>query len=624
MPVFVSAGAVITVGGLAARGIPPDTEPPVGTAPSVADGQTWVVDDTVVDLDGSASGDGLTFTHSLVGAPEGVTIDEATGAITGTPTEAGSGTVTIVAVDQFGVEYTDTFTWTAALRTQATAAGGLGPFSFAEDVAITTQDLAANFTSNGNTLTFAIAPALPVGLSMTSAGSMSGTPTTPTASASYTISATDEYGRVTSTSFTLAVTGSDVTAPSIYAISYANQTITAYIEEASGAVTVVWASADPATDPTYEVGVGWTGTIYESGSFPAVAFTDTDQIALTATTPDGARELTVYFYDASGNLSPVSRLAVTVDTTAPVVSTAATNTAGTAIVVTMSEPLVGTADAVDWTVEVDALAVPVSMVTINLATVTVTVSAGAILNGDTVTVSYSGGDLADAAGNALATITDRAVTNNVPASGVPGATTFLMQRLTNEWGTTHVFNNSTNAAIPEDLALRRFVVCVVTRETSALPTSVVIGGVTATLRQDAEPWQHAAIYDAVAGTNNDNIVVNLPTPEFCFVTIYETTGEYKGGASDETPGAGEAAPSVMELSLATTEGWAVVGCCGSNTLAGITYTGVTQRGAIGTEGSRQQGFFDDLDVAGGAPETFQVTLTGGGTRYNAAVLAAYG
>lgn len=176
-----------------------------GTAPAVADGQSFTVDDTSVNIDGSASGANLTFSYVLTGAPSGVTINASTGAITGTPDTASTGTATITATDQYGRTLTDAWTWTAALRTQATAAGGLGPYSFTQDAAITNQDLSADFTANGNTLTYTVSPALPAGLSLASNGVLSGTPTTPQTASSYTVTGQDEYGRDTDSTFTIAV-----------------------------------------------------------------------------------------------------------------------------------------------------------------------------------------------------------------------------------------------------------------------------------------------------------------------------------------------------------------------------------------------------------------------------------
>ena len=82
-----------------------------GTAPAVADDQSFTVGEAITEIDGSASGANLTFTYALSGAPAGVAINASTGAITGTPTEAATGDATVTATDQYGLEYTDTWTW---------------------------------------------------------------------------------------------------------------------------------------------------------------------------------------------------------------------------------------------------------------------------------------------------------------------------------------------------------------------------------------------------------------------------------------------------------------------------------------------------------------------------------
>jgi hypothetical protein len=106
----------------------------------------------------------------------------------------------------FGQSSESTFSLTTALRAQATGGADLD-LSFVEDSAITATDLTANWTENGNTLTYAITgAALPAGLSVSSAGLLTGTPTTPTADDTYTLRGTDEYGRTTDDTFALEVT----------------------------------------------------------------------------------------------------------------------------------------------------------------------------------------------------------------------------------------------------------------------------------------------------------------------------------------------------------------------------------------------------------------------------------
>jgi len=178
-----------------------------GTASAIADGQTATVDDTVLSIAATATGANLTFTYSLLNAPAGMTTNASTGGIGGTVTEVFSGTVTLRATDQYGRNYDDTFTFTSSLRAQATAADGLGPFVFSDGSAISNQDLSADFTANGNTLTYTISPALPSGLSLASNGILSGTPSVEAAEATYTVTGQDEYGRETTSQFLLTVTG---------------------------------------------------------------------------------------------------------------------------------------------------------------------------------------------------------------------------------------------------------------------------------------------------------------------------------------------------------------------------------------------------------------------------------
>lgn len=167
-----------------------------GSPPAVADSQIWTVDDTAVVLDASASGTGLVWSYTLGDAAPGVSISTSSGLISGTPLAASSGTATVTATDQYGRQVQDTFTWSAALRSQATA--GFPPQqTFSEGDPIQPYDIAAEFTANGNTLSYIALDTLPAGLSLASDGVLSGTPTEVLGEANYTIQAIDEYGRTT-------------------------------------------------------------------------------------------------------------------------------------------------------------------------------------------------------------------------------------------------------------------------------------------------------------------------------------------------------------------------------------------------------------------------------------------
>ncbi|MEM9756717.1 MAG: Ig domain-containing protein, partial [Pseudomonadota bacterium] len=167
-----------------------------GAAPVIADGQSWSVDDTSVSLDASASGANLTWGYGATGLPDGVVINAATGAITGTPTAAASGTALITATDQYGRTVQESFTWETALRAQAVAANGLGPFSFTVGDDALEIDFTADFSAHGNTLSYVIT-GLPSGGIDNGDGTASGFASIAGQSGPIVCTATDEYGRET-------------------------------------------------------------------------------------------------------------------------------------------------------------------------------------------------------------------------------------------------------------------------------------------------------------------------------------------------------------------------------------------------------------------------------------------
>ena len=120
--------------------------------------------------------------------------------------------------------------------------------------------------------------------------------------------------------------------------------------------------------------------------------------------------------DRGGNLNRASAThTVTVDTVAPVFTSAAT-VAATTIVLTASEPLVGTMDADDFGLAGNNTIAADPVISDNTITLTV---GTAIVFGGTPVVSYFGTAITDVAGNALAPVTLPSVTNNVPDPDKP-------------------------------------------------------------------------------------------------------------------------------------------------------------------------------------------------------------
>jgi hypothetical protein len=144
---------------------------------------------------------GETLTYSATGLPPGLSIDAASGLISGTATSAHTGTVTVTAVDATGTQASVSFTWIAANII-------ILPIPVRQQ---TEPNTAAQFqmqaTDNtaGQTLTYS-AKGLPPGLSIDSAtGLISGTATSAIGNYSVTVTATDTSGSSASATFPWAV-----------------------------------------------------------------------------------------------------------------------------------------------------------------------------------------------------------------------------------------------------------------------------------------------------------------------------------------------------------------------------------------------------------------------------------
>jgi hypothetical protein len=135
--------------------------------------------------------------------PPGLSIDSASGHITGTPTTSGSYPVTITATDGSGAHGSTTFTWTIANTVTVTNPGHQ---SSVTGTAISPLSIAATDSSSSATLSYTDGGTLPPGLSIdSSSGVVSGTPTT-AGSSTVTITATDGSGANGSTTFTWTTT----------------------------------------------------------------------------------------------------------------------------------------------------------------------------------------------------------------------------------------------------------------------------------------------------------------------------------------------------------------------------------------------------------------------------------
>ncbi|MGO9754049.1 MAG: putative Ig domain-containing protein [Solirubrobacteraceae bacterium] len=143
------------------------------------------------------------LTYSATGLPAGLSINGATGVISGTVTTAQSTTVTVTATDAFVNTGSTTFSWTVT-PVYAVVVTNPGSQSTGNGKAVS---LAIKATDSGNAALTYSATGLPAGLSISSAtGVISGTVTTVQSAATVTVTATDVDSNTGSTTFTWTVT----------------------------------------------------------------------------------------------------------------------------------------------------------------------------------------------------------------------------------------------------------------------------------------------------------------------------------------------------------------------------------------------------------------------------------
>lgn len=156
-------------------------------------------------IQASDSASGQTLTYSAAGLPAGLTINSSSGLISGTPTTAGTGSVTVTASDTTGASGSASFSWTisgssANTVTVANPTNQTTSYGASVNLAIGASD-----SASGQTLTYS-ASGLPAGLSINrSTGVITGSPSA-VGNSTVTVTATDSTSASGSTSFTWAIT----------------------------------------------------------------------------------------------------------------------------------------------------------------------------------------------------------------------------------------------------------------------------------------------------------------------------------------------------------------------------------------------------------------------------------
>jgi hypothetical protein len=138
--------------------------------------------------------------------PAGLNLNSGTGAITGTPTvSSGATTYTVTVTDANSATASNTFSLT--VNTAVTATQSVTSATVTVNTAITSF---TPVTGGGGTpsLSYAISPTLPTGLSFnTGNGQVSGTPTVSSSATTYTVTVTDANSATASNTFQLTVNG---------------------------------------------------------------------------------------------------------------------------------------------------------------------------------------------------------------------------------------------------------------------------------------------------------------------------------------------------------------------------------------------------------------------------------
>jgi hypothetical protein len=186
----------------------------------------------------------LAVTWAMSGAPTGLTINATTGLITGTPTVAGSYTVTVSAADSTGSSGSTTFSWSIGTNTITVTNPGTQSTTVSTSA---TLNISASDSAGGQTLTYS-ATGLPAGLSINaSTGHITGTPTV-VATSSVTVTVTDTTGASGTATFSWVInaSGADV----VTVVSPGAQASTAHVAitpltipaASSGHFTLTWAA----------------------------------------------------------------------------------------------------------------------------------------------------------------------------------------------------------------------------------------------------------------------------------------------------------------------------------------------------------------------------------------------
>jgi hypothetical protein len=227
----------------------------------------------------------VTSTVTAGSLPTGLTLNSLNGAITGTPTAVGTFNFTIKAADNYGDSATQAYSITVSYPALKVTAATL-PTGYVGSTYTATTLAATGGSGTGYSFALASGSSLPAGLSLSSAGVISGKPTGTPGPTNFTVTVTDSASNTGSGSFSITVNAAvsvttGTTLPTGYVGSSYSQTLAATGGTGTG---YSWAVASGSALPgglTLSTGGVLSGTPTTAGT-PSFTVTATDSAQNTA------------------------------------------------------------------------------------------------------------------------------------------------------------------------------------------------------------------------------------------------------------------------------------------------------------------------------------------------------